>query len=249
MELVLHGSDGRVLCQRCTLADNPLTRARGLMGRSGLASDEGMFLATRAIHTWFMRFPIDVLFLDRENRIVDIAHSLQPWHVALRRKARSVIELPAGACEALELRPGTQLALRPPSSKAGGEAIGDGLSRSLRVAVASEDGRFRRVSSFLLARHGYQVTSYKDLHAVSDEREGSDVVVFDGSRSLAAAARAVRRMTAARPETGIVVVADAADRQRETPSLRRTLEVVPKWESFDRLAEAIREAAAGREHV
>ena len=59
--------DGTVACERCTVAATPLRRMKGLLGRSGLAPDEGLLIRpATSIHTWFMRFPIDVVFLDRE---------------------------------------------------------------------------------------------------------------------------------------------------------------------------------------
>jgi hypothetical protein len=48
-----------------------------------------------------MRFPIDVVFIDRENRVVDVERELAPWRTAKRRGAKAVIELPAGAAEAI----------------------------------------------------------------------------------------------------------------------------------------------------
>ena len=86
------------------------TRFRGLMGAPSLPSGTGLlFRRSRSVHTHFMRFPIDVVFLDGENRIVSIVDSLRPWRGAASRRARSVLELAAGECERLGLSEGETL--------------------------------------------------------------------------------------------------------------------------------------------
>ena len=104
----LRTAEGRVVCARCALATNPLTRARGLLGRSGLAPDEGMlFRPSGSIHMFFMRFAIDAVFCDSELRVIDVARNLKPWRMASRRGAKVVVELPVGGADGLE--PGDQL--------------------------------------------------------------------------------------------------------------------------------------------
>jgi hypothetical protein len=63
------------------------------------------------VHTFFMRFPIDVVFLDRELRTLKVERSLKPWRVAACRRARLVLELPAGEAERREIETGTGLAV------------------------------------------------------------------------------------------------------------------------------------------
>ena len=95
--LTLRRADGAVVCERCTLADSPLTRLRGLLGRNGLETGEGLLLRpASSIHTFFMRFPIDAVFLDGTLRVLEISDELHPWRAASRRGARAVLELPAG---------------------------------------------------------------------------------------------------------------------------------------------------------
>jgi uncharacterized membrane protein (UPF0127 family) len=109
----LRTADGRVVCARCELAANPLTRARGLLGRKGLAADEGMFFRPAgSIHMFFMRFAIDAVFCDRDLRVVGVARELKPWRTASRKGAKVVVELAVGAADGLE--PGMQLVLDPP---------------------------------------------------------------------------------------------------------------------------------------
>ena len=103
-------SDGTVVCARCDVADRPLARMRGLLGRSGLAPGEGMLITpSPSVMTFFMRFAIDVVFLDKAQTIVKITHSLVPWRTTSARKAFATLELPAGTAVALGLEPGTAL--------------------------------------------------------------------------------------------------------------------------------------------
>jgi uncharacterized protein len=89
--------DGRVVCERCTLADHTLSRLRGLLGRASLPSGEGILLRPAgSVHTAFMRFPIDVVFLDRDHSVLRVVAELAPWRAAGRRGAKAVLELPAG---------------------------------------------------------------------------------------------------------------------------------------------------------
>ncbi len=66
-----------------------------------------------AVHTWFMRFPIDVVFLDRDLRVLRVVEGMRPWRFASARGARSVLELPAGAARRSGLRAGQHLAATP----------------------------------------------------------------------------------------------------------------------------------------
>jgi uncharacterized protein len=104
--------DGRVVCESCVVADNPWARLVGLTGRRPLTRGEGLLLRpVNAIHTSFMRFAIDAVFLDRELAVMSIAANVRPWRVAGRRGARAVLELRAGECARLGLRPKERLLL------------------------------------------------------------------------------------------------------------------------------------------
>lgn len=103
---------GAVLCTRCVVADTPLRRLRGLLGRRALASGEGLLLRPAcSIHTAGMRFAIDAVFLDGEHRVLRVAEDMRPWRLASCRGARSVLELPAGTCAEHAVRPGTRVGL------------------------------------------------------------------------------------------------------------------------------------------
>jgi uncharacterized membrane protein (UPF0127 family) len=109
-ELTLRREDGTVVCERCTLADSPVTRLRGLLGRDGLEQGEGLLLRpASSIHTFFMRFPIDVVFLDRALVVLGIQDTIDPWRAASQRGAKAVLELPAGESSLRGLKVGDQL--------------------------------------------------------------------------------------------------------------------------------------------
>ena len=103
-------ADGRVVCERCLVADNWWLRMRGLLGKSSLDPGEGILLRpTGSIHMMFMRFAIDAVFCDRELVVVDVVRGLRPWRAAGRRGAKVVIELADGA--AAGVQPGDHLSL------------------------------------------------------------------------------------------------------------------------------------------
>jgi uncharacterized protein len=118
-DLALERHDGSTVCERCLLAETPLTRLRGLLGRAGLERGEGIILRpASSIHMWFMRFPIDAVFLDSDDRVLKIAADLKPWRMAGCRGAKSVVELAAGECKRLGLAAGDRLRLRPAEAPA-----------------------------------------------------------------------------------------------------------------------------------
>jgi uncharacterized membrane protein (UPF0127 family) len=83
---------------------------RGLLGRKGLSDNEGLLIRrTRSVHTHFMRFPIDVLFLAADGTVVRAQEQLAPWRIASSRKARDVLELSAGTCRRTGAREGDRL--------------------------------------------------------------------------------------------------------------------------------------------
>ncbi|HEY1015695.1 MAG TPA: DUF192 domain-containing protein [Herpetosiphonaceae bacterium] len=107
---------GTTIAARASLADTFLSRGLGLMFRDGLPEGGGLILyPNNNIHMFFMRFAIDVLFVDRDNRVVGLRHEFKPWRpFAGARHARYTIELPAGILAATGTEVGDQLALTPP---------------------------------------------------------------------------------------------------------------------------------------
>ena len=88
---------------------------RGLLGRKELSNEEGIRLKpSGSVHTFFMRFPIDVVFLDRELRVVAIAADVPPWRARGARGAKAVVELAAGEASRRALTDGETLVFSEP---------------------------------------------------------------------------------------------------------------------------------------
>jgi len=89
---------GTVLGGRIGVADTSWSRIVGLLGKTGLNSGEGLvIIPSQAVHTFAMRFPIDVVFVDRNCRVIDVHSALPPFRLTgVRWRARCVIELPLG---------------------------------------------------------------------------------------------------------------------------------------------------------
>ena len=108
----LRTADDRVVCERCLVAGSPLKRMRGLLGRRGLESGEGLLLRPAAsVHTFFMRFAIDVVFLSRDGEVLKVADRVPPWRTAAAKGAKAVVELPAGEAGRRGIRVGTAIAI------------------------------------------------------------------------------------------------------------------------------------------
>src|SRR5438876_6259023 len=95
-------ADGGAFCE-AEVADNPWTRMRGLLGRKDLAPGRGLLIdPCSSVHMFFMRFPIDVVYLNKEDEVVRIATDLKPWRLSFGGKgAKRTIELPSGTLNRL----------------------------------------------------------------------------------------------------------------------------------------------------
>jgi hypothetical protein len=94
---IVNVTRNRVLAERGQIASSFLARTKGLLGRGSLPSGEALVITScRGIHTYFMRFPIDVLFLDKHGRVVGIVHAIVPFKASpYFWKASLAIEFPA----------------------------------------------------------------------------------------------------------------------------------------------------------
>ena len=109
--LVRNRSRGTTVADRVRLADTSRARRTGLLGLAALEPGKGLWIVpTQAIHTFWMRFPIDVVFLDRHWRVRRVYHRLAPFRVTPPVvAARSVLELPAGMLQSTGTAVGDEL--------------------------------------------------------------------------------------------------------------------------------------------
>lgn len=98
------------------VADTPSTRNKGLLGRTGLPAGGGLWIVPcGSVHTFFMKFPIDLVYIDRHKRVKKVRRSVGPWRVSACLFAHSILELPAGTIQNSQTRPGDQLQFSPAS--------------------------------------------------------------------------------------------------------------------------------------
>ncbi len=102
-----------VLGNQIDIADTSAARNRGLLKHDGLAEGEGLWIVpSEAIHTFRMRFVIDVVFLDKKKRVTKVVPRLKPSRLAFSWRAHSVLELPAGMAEQTGTEAGDQLEIQ-----------------------------------------------------------------------------------------------------------------------------------------
>ena len=98
---VFNATREKILCENCAIADNPFTRIRGLLGRSSLEENEGLLIVPcPSIHMFGMKFALDVIFISRENIVVDFVENIAPGKAYVAKKeigkAHSALELAPG---------------------------------------------------------------------------------------------------------------------------------------------------------
>ena len=107
---LVNESTGATVASRVELALDRATRRRGLLGRTSLAPASAMVLSPCwMVHTAFMQFPIDVLFVDAQGMVIHVARHVAPWRAAMSVRARAVIELPAGAASRRDVNVGDRV--------------------------------------------------------------------------------------------------------------------------------------------
>ena len=119
MREVLINSSENLLC-RAEVAESLWNRGWGLLGRRGLPADRGLWIKSCGfVHTFAMRFPIDLVYLDEDGTVVKTCSQMQPFRFSLGgRNACSVIELPAGSLHrSTRVKAGQKLVFAPISEK------------------------------------------------------------------------------------------------------------------------------------
>lgn len=104
----------------CVIADHVLTafdsrsRRQGLLGRDDLSNGSALIIApSNAVHTFFMRFPIDILFVRRDGDVIKVRSAVRPWRIAAALRAFAVIELAAGSLAQSHTTAGDRVVCRP----------------------------------------------------------------------------------------------------------------------------------------
>jgi len=100
---VRHQSRNTVLADRADIADTSAKRRTGLLKHTTLEPGEGLWIAPcEAVHTFGMKFPIDVLYLDRKKKVLKIRHGMPRGRMSACLRAHSVLELPSGTAAATQ---------------------------------------------------------------------------------------------------------------------------------------------------
>lgn len=112
---IINKNKGIILAEEAILADSPGKRIRGLLGKNEAHFSKGQALILKpcnSIHTFFMSFPIDALFVDQQSRVIKALSHLKPFRLSpLILNSFFVIELPAGMIQATQTQEGDYLTL------------------------------------------------------------------------------------------------------------------------------------------
>ena len=244
--LTLRREDGRVVAESVTVADSTLRRLKGLLGKKDLQSGQGILLRPAwSIHTAFMRFPIDVVFLDADQVVIKIVPRLAPFKTASCRGAREVVELRAGECDRRGLSLGDRVAwaARSAADDAPARTVPPDLAGERRGAVvlASKDQRYIKLVRFLLDGKGIDVVASVPPSGAADAAggEGADVVVIDTGDTLGEGLRLANVTRARRPEATVVLVGEHTGDRGDVG-----MRVYEKWDETDGVVEAVEHALA-----
>ncbi len=92
------------------LANTSATRRTGLLKHTHLAPGEGLWIVPcESVHTFFMKFPIDLVYLGKDKKVRKVRHAVKPWRMSACFSAHSIIELPAGVAQESQTQPGDEL--------------------------------------------------------------------------------------------------------------------------------------------
>ena len=124
---LVDATTGGILVPQLEVAVESATRKKGLLGRDGLAPGVGLVIApTNAVHTFFMRFSIDIVFVSRDGTVVKVSRAVPAWRIAAAWKGYAVVELAAGGAEFCHLTVGRRVSVRAVSHGTEGRLSGMG---------------------------------------------------------------------------------------------------------------------------
>ena len=238
--LTLRREDGRIVAEEVRIANTIGSRTIGLLGRRSLPQGHGIVLRPAfSIHTAFMRFPIDAIFLDADLVVVKIAADLGRARTASSRGAREVVELAAGECERRGLSVGDRVAwaAHVVADQNGAVASGALGAPATRVLIASRDARFVKLIRFLLDGRELDATSVppEGLTAALESDDEVEGVILDANASLAPTLAIANAARTLRPEVPIVLVAESETAEHAPAGAR----IYDKWNETDELIAAL----------
>lgn len=103
-----------MLATRAEVADTSAKRRTGLLKHQRLESGEGLWIVPcESVHTFFMKFAIDLVYLDKNKKVRKVRDSVPPWRASACFSANSILELPAGTAKETGTQPGDQLSIEP----------------------------------------------------------------------------------------------------------------------------------------
>jgi uncharacterized protein len=110
-----------ILAHRVEIADEGVARRKGLLGRNQLPAGEGIWIVPcESVHTFGMRFPIDLVYLDRNKKVKKVRSGMPPWRLSACLSAYSVVELASGTVHMTQTMPGDKLEFSLADSDTGG---------------------------------------------------------------------------------------------------------------------------------
>jgi len=108
--LVRNQTRDTVLGDAVDVADTSSTRRTGLLKHDRLDAGQGLWITPcESVHTFFMKFPIDLVYLDKQKKVRKVRHAVPAWRLSMCLSARSILELPAGTAQRTGTQPGDQL--------------------------------------------------------------------------------------------------------------------------------------------
>jgi uncharacterized protein len=144
---VLNLTRQAVLGDSVEVADCGATRRKGLLGRSGLPGGEGLWIVPcESVHTFGMKFPIDLVYLDRRKRVKKVRSDVPPWRMSACLSAHSVLELASGTINKTHTRPGDNLEFLPAFPSSAGRIDPDGAVAA-RPEPANKQGTAMRMQA------------------------------------------------------------------------------------------------------
>jgi hypothetical protein len=103
---------GTLIGDAVTSAASSAERRTGLLKHEGLEDGAGLWIVPcEAVHTFFMKFPLDLIYLDRKRRVKSVVRDVKPWRLSMCLPAHSVLELPVGTIDRTGTRIGDQVEL------------------------------------------------------------------------------------------------------------------------------------------